>query len=325
MNQGVPPLFGAAIVLSLAYAAVALVFLILHLTDKTARHFDRRLADLRGLAKADIVTDITKRHELSAVPWLDLILSRQQWVKSVTRVMNQADIQAPIGVFVLLSLVFALTGYALTALFSHNLAAAAGVALCLGFLPIMWIRRKKRKRMAAFERQLAEALELVARALKAGHTFSSGMNMVVSEFGDPIRQEFSKTLEEINFGANVLEALDNLMDRVDCPDLNFFVVSVKIQSETGGNLAEIVENIATLIRERFKLRGRIRILSAEGRVAAIVLTLLPFGVSVAIQFTNPAYLGLLFTHNIGRMLLYVVLGMMTLGIIVIRNMVRIEV
>jgi tight adherence protein B len=115
------------------------------------------------------------------------------------------------------------------------------------------------------------------------------------------------------------------MDRVDCPDLNFFVVSVKIQNETGGNLAEIVENISWLIRERFKLKGRIRVLSAEGRMAAWVLCLLPFFVCGAVQMLNPGYLALLFNEPIGHMLLYLVGGLMLMGILVIRKMVRIEV
>ena len=195
----------------------------------------------------------------------------------------------------------------------------------LGCLPFKWVIMRKDKRMADFERQLPEALELVGRALRAGHTFTSGMGMVVSEFADPIRIEFQTTLEEINFGMGVTTALDNLMDRVDCPDLNFFVVSVKIQNETGGNLAEIVENISWLIRERFKLKGRIRVLSAEGRMAAWVLCLLPFFVCGAVQMLNPGYLGLLFSEPIGHMLLYLVGGLMFMGILVIRKMVRIEV
>ncbi len=211
--------------------------------------------------------DIVKKHQLSAVPWLDVALSRQRWTSALDRMLVQADIHAPLGVFVLLSLVLAVFGAVFVMLFSGNMILAVLAAAFFAWLPFWWIRRMRKKRMARFEKQLPEALDLVARALKAGHPFNSGMAMVGQEFGDPSRKEFNKTLEEVNFGVTLLEALDNLMTRVDCPDLNFFVVSLKIQSETGGNLAEIVENIASLIRERFKLRGRIRILSAEGRFA----------------------------------------------------------
>lgn len=243
----------------------------------------------------------------------------------MNKALAQADIRAPLGIFVLLSLVSAVVGYLLSGAYVQALLPRLGLTVLLAVLPFKWISRRKNKRMGDFERQLPEALELVGRALKAGHTFSSGMGMVVSEFSDPIRIEFQKTLEEINFGVGVTVALDNLMDRVDCPDLNFFVVSVKIQNETGGNLAEVVENIANLIRERFKLKGRVRVLSAEGRMTAWVLCLLPFGVCAAIQFLNPGYLDLLFSHPIGRMLSYLVLAMLTMGVLVIRRMIRIEV
>jgi tight adherence protein B len=227
----------------------------------------RRLAELTGREAEAGPVDIVKKHQLSAVPWLDVALSRQRWTSALDRMLVQADIHAPLGVFVLLSLVLAVFGAVFVMLFSGNMILAVLAAAFFAWLPFWWIRRMRKKRMARFEKQLPEALDLVARALKAGHPFNSGMAMVGQEFGDPSRKEFNKTLEEVNFGVTLLEALDNLMTRVDCPDLNFFVVSLKIQSETGGNLAEIVENIASLIRERFKLRGRIRILSAEGRFA----------------------------------------------------------
>jgi len=262
---------------------------------------------------------------MSGVPWLDVLLSRQAWSRRMNKMLDQADVRAPLGIFVLLSLVSVAFTYLFLSLYIDNLLLRIGLSVLPGYLPFMWIKRRKLKRMEAFEAQLPDALELVGRALKAGHTFGSGMGMVVSEFADPIRVEFQKTLEEINLGVGVTMALDNLMDRVDCPDLNFFVVSVKIQNETGGNLAEIVENIALLIRERFKLKGRVRVLSAEGRMAAWVLTLLPFGVAATIHVLNPSYMNLLVTHPIGRKLLYLVIGMMTMGIIVIRKMIRIEV
>ena len=312
---------------ALIYLAVAVVMGLRRLGDTDDKVLSRRIAQVAEstLVVPDEVADIVKKHEMSGLRWLDLLLSRQVWSQRLDKTLAQADIQAPLGIFVLLSLVFATTGFLFASLYVRYLLVQLVVAVLLSLLPFMWISRRKKKRMEAFERQLPEALELVGRALKAGHTFGSGMAMVVSEFADPLRGEFQKTMEEINFGVAVTVALDNLMDRVDCPDLNFFVVSVKIQNETGGNLAEIVENIAALIRERFKLKGRVRVLSAEGRMAAWVLTLLPFGVVGAIMAINPQYMSLMVTEPIGIMLLYVVSGMMLSGILVIRKMIRIEV
>ena len=147
--------------------------------------------------------------------------------------------------------------------------------------------------MQRFEEQLPDALELIARSLKAGHAFSSGMKMVTDEFDDPVGTEFAKTLNEINFGVDVTEALKNLAKRVDCPDLNFFVISVILQKETGGNLAEILENIGHLIRERFKFYGRVRTLTAEGRLSAVVLIGLPFVIAFVIFLLNPEYIKIL--------------------------------
>jgi len=320
------PLFLSLLVIAaFLYLAVATI-LIWQARDRAERErLSRRLSELTGVEAEAGPLDIVKKHRLSAMPWLNTALGRQRWTKAVDRMLAQADIHAPLGVFVLTSLVLAVFGGVFVEIFTKNTLLAGLAAAALSAAPFWWIRLKRKRRMAHFERQLPEALDLVARALKAGHTFNSGMGMVGQEFGDPIRMEFGKTLEEINFGVTLIEALDNIMDRVDCPDLNFFVVSLKIQTETGGNLAEIVENIASLIRERFKLRGRIRILSAEGRFAALVLTLMPFGVAAAIYASNPGYIGLLFTDPIGRMILWTCGGMMLFGILMMRKMIRIEV
>ncbi|KHK02259.1 type II secretion system F family protein [Desulfovibrio sp. TomC] len=326
MSDGLPKILSLALLLSLVYLFVAVVLAILRLTDKSGQEMARRIDQVtRGEGLGLEVGDIEKKHEMSGLRWLDVLLSRHAWSGRMEKILHQADIKAPLGIFVLLSLVFGVTGYLGSSLYVDNPLVRLGVGLALGCLPFKWVAMRKSKRMADFERQLPEALELVGRALRAGHTFTSGMGMVVSEFADPIRIEFQTTLEEINFGLGVTVALDNLMDRVDCPDLSFFVVSVKIQNESGGNLAEIISNISWLIRERFKLKGRIRVLSAEGRMAAWVLCLLPFGVSGVVKMVNPDYFNLLFIDPIGLIMSYLVIGLMTTGVLIIRKMVRIEV
>ena len=326
MSGGLPNILSLALLLSLVYLFISLAVAAMRMTDKSGQEMRRRIEQLtRGEGLGLEPADIVKKHELSSLRWLDVFLARQAWSGRMDKVLNQADIKAPLGIFVLLSLVFGLTGYLGASLYVDNRLFQLGVALLLGFLPFKWVFMRKNKRMGDFERQLPEALELVGRALRAGHTFTSGMGMVVSEFADPIRTEFQTTLEEINFGLGVTVALDNLMERVDCPDLSFFVVSVKIQNESGGNLAEIISGISWLIRERFKLKGRINVLSAEGRMAAWVLCLLPFGVGGVVQLLNPGYMNLLFSHPIGKMLVYVIFALMFMGLMVIRKMIRSEV
>jgi len=179
--------------------------------------------------------------------------------------------------------------------------------------------------MKKFQAQLPESLDLMARSLKAGHAFSTGMKLAADEFDDPLGTEFSITLDEINFGLGVSDALKNLVHRVECQDLNFFVVAVILQRETGGNLAEIMENIAYLIRERYKLYGKVRTLAAEGKLSMYVLLALPFFIIGALFIMNPAYIKILFIEPAGRIMCAVALFMMIIGAIVMNRMVDIKV
>ena len=165
---------------------------------------------------------------------------------------------------------------------------------------------------------------MIARALKAGHAFTSGMELVAEEFDDPLGPEFDKTLDEINFGVSVQDALKSLAGRIDCPELKYFVVSVILQRETGGNLAEIIASIARLIRERFRLEGKVRILTAEGRLSALILSLLPFGVVLVVRLTNPEYHNNMLSEPMGRVMAGIAMFMMLVGVLVVRRMARLK-
>jgi len=192
------------------------------------------------------------------------------------------------------------------------------------FLPWARLAMKKKKRMNRFRRQLPEAMDLIARSLRAGHAFNSGLKLAADQMDDPIGVEFAATIHQVNFGVSVTDALRNLADRVDCPDLRIFVVSVILQRETGGNLAEIMESNARIIRERFKFYQHVRTISAEGRLSAWVLFLLPIFVALIIQILSPEYTATLYTTELGRKLLWTAAGLMTVGMIIIRRMVDIE-
>ena len=178
--------------------------------------------------------------------------------------------------------------------------------------------------MKKFQRQLPEALELMARSLRAGHAFTSGMKTAADEFDDPLGTEFHATMDEINFGISVTAALKSLASRVDCPDVNYFVVSVILQYETGGNLADIIESIAYLIRERFKFQGKIRALSAEARWSAYILIALPFLLMIVFHLISPEYLTPLFSEPIGRIVAGIAAFMMGIGIFVMKRMINIR-
>lgn len=207
----------------------------------------------------------------------------------------------------------------------YPLLVAAGVGFVCLLLPYVKIRMQRASRFKEFERQLPEALDLMARALRAGHAFSVGMKMVGDEFADPIGPEFGRTVEEISFGIDVPEAMDNLNNRVISTDLKFFITALIVQRETGGNLAEIIEAISRLIRQRFELLGRVKALSAEGRLSGIVLFAMPFVMAGVLWWMNESYMRLLIEDDLGIMMAAGAGVLMFLGAIVMKNMCDIKV
>ena len=269
--------------------------------------------------------DIIRRKLLSEIPWFNRVLMRLRWTDKINRLLEQSGTQYPLGLYILLSLVLAAVGFLGGSLLTSNYLFLIPVAAFLGMMPFFYIHSKKKRRMQKFERQLPDAMDLIARSLKAGHAFTGGLKMVADEFDDPMGTEFDKTLNEINFGVGAIEGLKTLANRVDCRDLKFFVISVILQRETGGNLAEILENIARLIRERFKLHGHIRVLSAEGKLSAIILIALPIFVVFALSIINPEYIKTLITDPLGRIMTVFAISLMVVGVFVMRRMIKIRV
>ncbi len=271
--------------------------------------------------------DILRKRILSNVPILNKLFYNIPGIARLDRLIQQADSKYPVGVFILFSLFLFQIGYlAGSFFFSQKFYGAAFlIALACGLIPFFLLLLKKKNRIKQFESQLPEALELIARSLRAGHAFTSGMRVVVDNFGDPLGPEFAQVLDEINFGVPVADALKNLAERVDCAELKFFVVSVILQRETGGNLAEIIDNIAYIIRERFKFNDKIRVLSAEGKLSALVLIILPFIVIFVVRLLNPEYMNTLFEDPIGRKLVVAAGVIMVMGIYIIRRMIDIKI
>jgi tight adherence protein B len=282
---------------------------------------------LRALSVKDAtdVNDILRKRSLSEVPGLNRILSSLPVAKWLDRLLEQANVQYPLGFFVLLTLVLASAGFLGTSFATRNPGISLIVGAILGAIPFYYVCSKKKRRMNKLESQLPDGLELIGRALRAGHAFSSGLRLAADEFDDPLGTEFGKTLDEINFGVSVPEALKNLAGRVDSQDLRYFIVSVIIQRDAGGNLAEIMDKIGHIIRERFKLRGKIRVLSAEGRMTAIILAALPFFVIIALHFMNPNYIHALLTEPSGKIISAVAAFMMIVGILVMKKLIRVKV
>lgn len=279
---------------------------------------------LRRFAEGDSL-NILRRNELSEVPWFNRMLMGIGRLRNLDLVLKQADIQYPLGFFILFALLVASIAFWVGRLLSGDIWSGLIIGGVAGAIPFMYIFRKRTQRMNRFQAQLPDSLEMMGRALKAGHAFSGALKMVADEFDDPMGLELSKVVSEINFGISLPEALKNLTDRVDCPDLRYFVTSVLVQRETGGNLTEILDKIAHLIRERVKLHGKIRVLAAEGKFSAYILIGLPFFIAGAVYVMSPEYLRPLFTDPMGKKLVAVAIVMMLLGIFIIRKLTQIKV
>jgi tight adherence protein B len=218
-----------------------------------------------------------------------------------------------------------LIGFLLSLTFLQSFRLALVISVACGCLPLLWLARAREKRLSLLERQLPEAADLIARSLRAGHSLPSTLQMVADEMPSPISHEFRVVSSEINYGPGLQPALQHLAERVPLDDLRFFVISILIQRETGGNLAELMGNIAALVRQRLKFVREIRALSAEGKLSAWILFGLPIVMGVLLSFANPEYIGKLITDPMGIQLLYGCAVMQILGGIWMYRIIRIRV
>jgi tight adherence protein B len=202
------------------------------------------------------------------------------------------------------------------------LPVAFGVGLAA---PFAVVRHRRRARLRRFEEQFPEALDLISRAVRAGHAFNTGLKMVADELGDPVGPEFRKTFDEQNFGLSLKDALDNLAQRVPILDVRFFVTAVLIQRETGGNLSEILDNLGYVVRERFKILRQVQVYTAHGRFTGYVLLGLPAALALVLMFINPEHMNLLFHERLGQMMLGGTLAMQVIGYLWIQKIIKIEV
>jgi len=198
-------------------------------------------------------------------------------------------------------------------------------ALLAGTFPVLYVMRKRKARLRRFEELFPESLEFVARSMRAGHAFSVSLEMIHREFQEPLAGEFRRTFEEHNLGLPLDMALQKLAKRVPSLDVHFFVSAVLLQKRTGGNLAEILDKLAYVIRERFKLRGRIRAISAHGRMTGTALTCIPIAVAVIMFYTNPDYIKFFFLDDVGNIMLVSAIVLQLIGYAIIRQIVKIEV
>jgi tight adherence protein B len=277
--------------------------------------------------KASASVSLLSEDDLSTGRFVLGLLRKFQLQDQLRKLIEQAGLKWNVARLVHMCLSLFLGGFALAWLFLPGQYQALAVlpAILAGLLPILHVARLRSKRMFKFEEQFPESLEFVARSMRAGHAFSVSLEMLHREFQEPLAGEFRRTFEEHNLGLPLDTALQKLSKRVPTLDVHFFVSAVLLQKRTGGNLAEILDKLAYVIRERFKLRGKIRAISAHGRMTGIALSSIPVGVAALMLLTNPDYVTFFLREEIGN---YMAAGAVVLQIIgygVIQKIVDIEV
>ena len=293
-----------------------------------ARRLDRRLHDVSfGAAEVDPKDDATVvKHALEGpLPGIDRLLSKSGVGTGLAGMIAQSGVKTTPSAIIMISLVMAAAVGFTTRLFVANPFAAPLAAAFAAAAPFFWLMQRKTKRMKRFEEQFPEALDMLSRAIRAGHAFQTAMGMVADELPDPVGPEFKKTFDQQNYGLPLKDALNELSERLKMLDVRFFVTAVMIQRDTGGNLAEILDNLAHVVRERFKILRQVRVHTAHGRFTGYVLLALPAALAVALQFINPEHMGLLFNERMGQMMLIGAIVMQTIGYVWIRKVIKIEV
>ena len=274
---------------------------------------------------ADQVVDIRKQELLSNVPWLNRWLLKQDVAPRLRLLLYQAGLKWTAGSLILMCLAcFAIPGY-LIYLRTGAVLFALLMGLALSVVPFIYVLHKRSKRFDKFEQGLPETLDLMVSALRAGHSLISALDLAASESPDPIGKELRICFDEQNYGLELKTAMTNMTTRVPLQDLKIIVTAILIQKDSGGNLAEVFDKASYVIRERFRLRRQVRVHTAQGRLTGWVLTLLPVALGIGLYMINPDTMSLLWKRPIGIKMLYASGALTTIGGLIIRKIVNLDV
>ena len=268
---------------------------------------------------------LLREEKLSEIPALDTFLKRSSRVSNLQKVLSQAEITTPAGTYLLICIVSAIIAAAVVIFWSGSGMFAWAAGLVGFFLPYAYASYKRTKRFDKFEELFPQAIDTLARAVRAGHAFTTALELIANEVNEPVAGEFRKLFEEQKFGMPVRDALVNLTDRVPLVDVKFFVTAVMLQRETGGNLAEILDNLSYVIRERFKIMRQVRVFTAQGRLTMLLLMALPPLVVLVMLIFNPGFIRPLFAEPLGHALIVVGITLQTVGYFIIRKIIQIQV
>ena len=315
-------LFGAGLVVLGYYAVTKLPSYL------QEQRLNARLSEVTAIEAPkddENAAELVKTRQEGPLPALERMAKSTTQGSALAAWVDQSGVRISISALLLTAFVLA-AGLGFVAAGVLRMGVGWLIGGAIGFaLPFVFLRMKRTKRLRKFEEAFPEALDLMARALKAGHAFATGLKMVADEMEEPVGPEFRKTFDEQNFGLPLKDALGNLTVRIPLLDVRFFSTAVMIQRETGGNLSEILENLAHVVRERFKILRQVRVYTAHGRLTGYVLLALPVFLAIALSFINPEHMNLLFREELGHKMLAATVVMQTVGYFWIRQVVKIEV
>jgi tight adherence protein B len=298
-----------------------------HASESKRSLLQKRLNEalLHSAHTEDIEVILARSELMSEIPWMNRGLLRIQAALQLRRMLDQANLHITPSRLIMFSVMAGMLAGMAAAVISSSILLMFGCGLLASVLPFAHVWRTRKKRFESFLELLPDGLDLVSRALSAGHAFSEAMHMVSEEMPDPIATEFRKTYEEQNLGLSLKLALENLTQRIPLLDLRMCVTAVLIQRETGGNLAEILEKVSSTIRERFRIMGDLKTLTTSSRMSAWLLCGLPIGVSFVITVMNPEYMSILWKDPRGHYLIAVALLLQGTGMLIVRKILNIKI
>jgi tight adherence protein B len=320
--------FGALVVLLFVAALLlieSLYFLWRGWRGPQARRLSRRMQALADHRAGAASVQVLKEASLSRVPRFERWLAASRLARRLHAWVQQADVRLTLSQLLLSSIVLAVAAAATATRVHVDAAIAVGGAVLFGAAPWLYVALRRQRRLRTIERQLPDALDFLTRALRSGQGFTSALLMAGDELPEPIAAELRAVHDEITFGVALERALTNMAERVPITDLRYFVVSVLIQRESGGNLTEVLANLSRLIRERYKLLAKIRVLSANGRFSGLILAVAPFALAAVMNLANHEFMSLLWKDPMGISIMKVLGVMMLVGMLIMRRIVRIRV
>jgi tight adherence protein B len=280
-------------------------------------------AEKRG--EAGIGLKLVRDEMMSSVPWMHQLMMKWSWSTRLQDYLTQSGLAVKPAKLVLMSAVLGLSAYLISGYFLSHFYFSLPIAVVVAVIPLGYVAFMRSRRLHKFEELFPEALDLLGRAVRAGHAFTTGLEMIAKESPEPLAGEFRTTFEEQNFGLPLRDALLNLTERVPIVDVRFFVTALLIQKETGGNLAEILDGLARVIRDRFRIYREVRVRTAQGRLTAGILIALPIMMMMILSVLNPHYIGVLFTDPLGPIVLAVAAVMQLIGSAILWKIIHFEV